>query len=171
LPPFLKNSRKNPKPTARQLPARGSWPHCQSRAKGKSEKAPLPYDLTTLQRDANRLLGYTAQQTLDYLQSLYEKKICTYPRTDSRCLTDDMEAQVPAIRKSWRRGHLRLSANRQLVNAAQICNSKKVSDHHAVIPTMSAGKATFPSSPRGTGNPETGCPPACHVRLRPLPLC
>ena len=56
----------------------------------KTEKAPALYDLTTLQRDANRLLGYTAQQTLDYVQSLYEKKLCTYPRTDSRFLTDDM---------------------------------------------------------------------------------
>ena len=60
--------------------------------KEKSEKAPALYDLTTLQRDANRILGFTAQQTLDYLQSLYEKKLCTYPRTDSRFLTDDMES-------------------------------------------------------------------------------
>ena len=58
--------------------------------KEKSEKAPALYDLTSLQRDANRILGYTSQQTLDYLQALYEKKLCTYPRTDSRFLTDDM---------------------------------------------------------------------------------
>lgn len=63
----------------------------------KTEKAPALYDLTTLQRDANRLLGYTAQQTLDYLQSLYEKKLCTYPRTDSRYLTDDKEGGVNAL--------------------------------------------------------------------------
>ena len=63
----------------------------------KTEKAPGLYDLTTLQRDANRLLGYTAQQSLDYLQSLYEKKLCTYPRTDSRYLTDDMEGGVNAL--------------------------------------------------------------------------
>ena len=56
----------------------------QVECKDKSEKPPALYDLTTLQRDANRLLGYTAQQTLDYLQALYEKKLCTYPRTDSR---------------------------------------------------------------------------------------
>ena len=62
--------------------------------KEKTEKAPALYDLTSLQRDANRLLGYTAQQTLDYLQALYEKKLCTYPRTDSRYLTDDMEDKV-----------------------------------------------------------------------------
>jgi len=65
--------------------------------KEKSEKAPALYDLTTLQRDANRILGFTAQQTLDYLQSLYEKKLCTYPRTDSRFLTDDMESGVPTV--------------------------------------------------------------------------
>jgi DNA topoisomerase-3 len=115
--------------------------------KEKSEKAPLPYDLTTLQRDANRLLGYTAQQTLDYLQSLYEKKICTYPRTDSRCLTDDMEAQVPAFVKVA--ASICGISEPAAVNAAQICNSKKVSDHHAVIPTLSAGKADVSVLPAG----------------------
>mgnify|MGYP000075016888 CR=1 FL=1 len=55
----------------------------------KTENAPRLYDLTALQREANRSLGYTAQQTLDYLQALYEKKLCTYPRTDSRLLTED----------------------------------------------------------------------------------
>ena len=62
----------------------------QVERRDKSEKPPALYDLTTLQRDANRLLGFTAQQTLDYLQNLYEKKLCTYPRTDSRYLTSDM---------------------------------------------------------------------------------
>lgn len=65
--------------------------------KDKSEKPPALYDLTTLQRDANRLLGFTAQQTLDYLQSLYEKKLCTYPRTDSRYLTSDMADSLPEL--------------------------------------------------------------------------
>ena len=69
----------------------------------KSEKPPALYDLTTLQRDANRLLGFTAQQTLDYLQNLYEKKLCTYPRTDSRYLTSDMAASLPEL--------VRLTAN------------------------------------------------------------
>ena len=63
--------------------------------KDKAEKPPALYDLTTLQRDANRILGFTAQQTLDYLQSLYEKKLCTYPRTDSRYLTSDMADGLP----------------------------------------------------------------------------
>ena len=65
--------------------------------KEKLEKPPLLYDLTSLQRDANRILGFTAQQTLDYTQSLYEKKLVTYPRTDSRYLTDDMREMLPAL--------------------------------------------------------------------------
>ena len=106
--------------------------------KEKSEKAPALYDLTTLQRDANRILGFTAQQTLDYLQSLYEKKLCTYPRTDSRYLTDDMENGVPAV-AACAAGILGVSVGD--VFSKQVCDSRKVSDHHAVIPTMAAGEA------------------------------
>ena len=106
--------------------------------KEKSEKAPALYDLTTLQRDANRILGFTAQQTLDYLQSLYEKKLCTYPRTDSRFLTDDMESGVPAV-AACAAGILGVSVGD--VFSKQVCDSRKVSDHHAVIPTMAAGEA------------------------------
>ena len=69
----------------------------QVERKDKTEKPPALYDLTTLQRDANRLLGFTAQQTLDYLQNLYEKKLCTYPRTDSRYLTSDMAEGLPVL--------------------------------------------------------------------------
>lgn len=115
--------------------------------KEKTEKAPAPYDLTTLQRDANRLLGYTAQQTLDYLQALYEKKLCTYPRTDARYLTDDMESTIPslvAVAAAICEADAPVS-----VNAAQICDSKKVSDHHAVVPTASAGKADTSVLPIG----------------------
>lgn len=103
--------------------------------KEKSEKAPTLYDLTTLQREANRALGYTAQQTLDYLQSLYEKKLCTYPRTDSKFLTDDMKGSASDI--------VAISADilalvsPHNINADKVCNSKKVSDHHAIILTKS----------------------------------
>ena len=113
--------------------------------KEKTEKAPALYDLTTLQRDANRILGYTAQQTLDYLQALYEKKLCTYPRTDSRFLTDDMAPSVPA--------YVAVAAalcgvdTPKEINAAQVCDSKKVSDHHAIIPTVSAGNAELDALP------------------------
>lgn len=115
--------------------------------KEKSEKAPALYDLTTLQRDANRTLGYTAQQTLDYLQALYEKKLCTYPRTDSRYLTDDMEASVPDYVAAAAK-LCGLAAPGE-INARQVCNSKKVSDHHAVIPTLSAGSADLDALPLG----------------------
>ena len=114
--------------------------------KEKTEKAPALYDLTTLQRDANRLLGYTAQQTLDYLQALYEKKLCTYPRTDSRFLTDDMQNKVSELAAIAAE-----IAGKPLgeVNAGQVCNSKKVSDHHAVVPTMTAGSADLSALPAG----------------------
>lgn len=115
--------------------------------KEKSEKAPALYDLTTLQRDANRLLGYTAQQTLDYLQSLYEKKLCTYPRTDSRFLTNDMEGTVPAL-ASVAATICGADAPEKL-NAGQVCDSAKVSDHHAVVPTSVAGKADSSALPAG----------------------
>ena len=115
--------------------------------KEKAEKSPSLYDLTTLQRDANRLLGYTAQQALDYLQSLYEKKLCTYPRTDSRFLTDDMEASVSALVSVA--AAVCETAIPAKVNAGQICNSAKVSDHHAVVPTVSAGNADVSSLPVG----------------------
>lgn len=115
--------------------------------KDKSEKAPALYDLTTLQRDANRILGYTAQQTLDYMQSLYEKKLCTYPRTDSRYLTDDMENTVPKT-VMLSAALCGLTATEQ-IQSAQICNSKKVSDHHAIIPTISAENVNPDELPAG----------------------
>ena len=115
--------------------------------KEKHEKAPALYDLTTLQRDANRLLGYTAQQTLDYLQALYEKKLCTYPRTDSRFLTDDMLPSVPAI-VSCAGGIC--GANLPVsMHPAQVCDSKKVSDHHALLPTIRAGEVDLDALPIG----------------------
>ena len=119
---------------------------CENRAtvtrierRERSEKPPALYDLTSLQRDANRILGYTAQQTLDYLQALYEQKLCTYPRTDSRFLTDDMEEKVPAYVAAA--AAVCGLAEPAHVNAGPVCDSKKVSDHHAILPTLSAGRA------------------------------
>lgn len=114
--------------------------------KEKTEKAPALYDLTTLQRDANRLLGYTAQQTLDYLQALYEKKLCTYPRTDSRFLTDDMQDKVSEL--ATIAAEIAGKAMGE-VHAGQVCSSKKVSDHHAIVPTMTAGSAGLSALPAG----------------------
>ena len=113
----------------------------------KTEKAPALYDLTTLQRDANRLLGYTAQQTLDYLQSLYEKKLCTYPRTDSRFLTDDMLDGVNAL--VLLAAHICGTEPPSSLIPAQVCNSKKVSDHHAIVPTTAGGEADLGALPAG----------------------
>ena len=116
-------------------------------SKEKTEKAPALYDLTTLQRDANRQLGYTAQQTLDYVQSLYEKKLCTYPRTDSRYLTDDMADSVNAV-VICSAGICDEAAPPEVLSR-QICNSKKVSDHHAIIPTLVVGETDINALPAG----------------------
>ena len=118
----------------------------------KKEQPPKLYDLTTLQREANRLLGYTAKQTLDYAQSLYEKKLLTYPRTDSRYLTSDMAetascvihlaAKLPPFDK--------ISNFYPLVEA--MVSDKDVSDHHAIIPTMEIEKADIKALPLGERN-------------------
>ena len=105
------------------------------------------YDLTTLQREANRELGFTAQQTLDYLQALYEKRLVTYPRTDSRYLTDGMAAAVPEL-VSVAAKLLDVDAPVD-VNAEQVCDSSRVTDHHAVVPTASAASANLAALPEG----------------------
>ena len=117
--------------------------------KDKSEKPPALYDLTTLQRDANRLLGYTAQQTLDYLQNLYEKKLCTYPRTDSRYLTSDMADSLPDLVQITA-GMMSFTAGMELhCTADQVINDWKVTDHHAVIPTRSLCETDLSGLPLG----------------------
>ena len=117
--------------------------------KEKTEKPPALYDLTSLQRDANRVLGYTAQQTLDYTQNLYEKKLVTYPRTDSRYLTEDMAAMLLDL------VHLTFNSfpvdgvENVPVNAKQVIDNKKVTDHHAIIPTKELQKCNFAELPKG----------------------
>lgn len=115
--------------------------------KEKNEKPPQLYDLTTLQRDANRLLGFTAQQTLNYAQSLYEKKLITYPRTDSRFLTEDMAASLPGLVSAVAGA---FSVGEAVpVHAEQVINNSKVSDHHALLPTASMVQADFLALPAG----------------------
>lgn len=115
--------------------------------KEKQEKAPALFDLTSLQREANKRLGYTAQQTLDYTQSLYEKKLVSYPRTDSRYLTDDMEASLPnLIAKAEKVSGLKPTETQ---DHHCVINSKKVTDHHAIIPTASVDKADLSELPNG----------------------
>ena len=132
LPGFsAASSRMDNKGTAEQLRQAcegGMATVKQVERKDKTEKPPALYDLTTLQRDANRLLGFTAQQTLDYLQNLYEKKLCTYPRTDSRYLTSDMAEGLPVLvnlvanAMPFRKG-IAISCD-----AAAVINDKKVTD-------------------------------------------
>ena len=122
----------------------------KSECKERSERPSALYDLTTLQRDANRLLGYSAQQTLDYTQALYEKKLVTYPRTDSRYLTEDMAAGLPGLVMDTAaafgfRGAIP-------VHAKQVIHNQKVSDHHAILPTQSVAGADLSSLPVGEAN-------------------
>lgn len=98
----------------------------------KKNKPPALFDLTSLQREANRMFGYTAKQTLDYTQSLYEKKLVTYPRTDSRFITEDMKDSVFTL--------LPIADNPAAYDVNRIINNKKVSDHHAIIPTKQSLK-------------------------------
>lgn len=107
--------------------------------KEKITKPDLPFDLTTLQRECNKYLGYSAKQTLDYAQSLYEKKLITYPRTDSRCLTEDMITST--INNIL--GQNDFDTQRIKV----IFNSSKVTDHHAIIPTVSSMSEDLSSIP------------------------
>ena len=109
----------------------------------KTEQPPKLYDLTTLQREANRLFGFTAKQTLDYAQTLYEKKLLTYPRTDSQYLTDDMLPTVESLVSGlWDKVPFAKGLNIS-PQFDRILNSKKVSDHHAIIPTAEFAKQGF----------------------------
>ena len=118
--------------------------------KEKAESPPQLYDLTALQRDANRLLGFTAQQTLDYAQSLYEKRLITYPRTDSRFLTEDMAASIPGLVMDT--GKAFAVEEPFPIHVQQVINGSKVTDHHALLPTKSMAKADLAALPAGERN-------------------
>lgn len=115
----------------------------------KKVQPPKLYDLTTLQREANRLLGFTAQQTLDYTQSLYEKKLVTYPRTDSQYLTDDMEENALLVVGAVNSMFPEMSIKGSEPDIKRILNSKKVSDHHAIIPTVEITNMDLKALPGG----------------------
>lgn len=118
----------------------------------KTERPPKLYDLTTLQREANRLFGYTAQQTLDYAQSLYEKKLLTYPRTDSRYLTSDMgETAVHVIHLVAQIPPFDACAGFSPEVAGMISN-EGVTDHHAIIPPAEIGRVDMDPLPSGERN-------------------
>ena len=118
--------------------------------KEKAESPPQLYDLTALQRDANRLLGYSAQQTLDYAQSLYEKRLITYPRTDSRFLTEDMAASLQGLVADTGKA---FAVEEPLpIHVQQVINGSKVTDHHALLPTKSMANADLAALPAGERN-------------------
>lgn len=115
----------------------------------KSVAPPKLYDLTTLQRDANRIFGFTAKQTLEYTQSLYEKKLVTYPRTDSQYLSDDMEDTAGAVIGAIYQALLFEEQTGKVPDVQKILNSKKVTDHHAIIPTVEIAAAELSAVPDG----------------------
>ena len=126
---------------------------CTSVTREKKTVAPLKlFDLTSLQREANRIYGYTAKQTLDLAQALYEKKLLTYPRTDSSYLTDDMggtAAQIAALLA----GKLPFMQGADFTpEISRLLDSKKVSDHHAIIPTMELTKTDLAALPESERN-------------------
>ena len=132
----------------------------------KTTAPPKLYDLTGLQRDANRLLGFTAQQTLDYVQSAYEKKLCSYPRSDSRYLPSDMAAGLPGLVRAVAGvvpfsvgivsssaddgvGHVDVGHAGLPINTAAVINDQGVSDHFAIIPTAAMATADLSALPKG----------------------
>lgn len=115
----------------------------------RTVQPPLLYDLTTLQRECNRIYGYTAQQTLDYVQSLYEKKLATYPRTDSRYLTEDMQAAASSL-VLWLRENMPFGKGcAGEPDIGRVTDGSKVTDHHAIIPTAEIRRADLSGLPSG----------------------
>lgn len=118
----------------------------------KTAAPPKLFDLTSLQREANRIYGYTAKQTLDLAQALYEKKLLTYPRTDSAYLTDDMGETAAGIIKVLCEKLSFMAGANFSPDIARVLNSKKVSDHHAIIPTMELAKTDLSALPESERN-------------------
>lgn len=122
--------------------------------KEKAENPPPLYDLTTLQRDANRLLGYSAQQTLDYVQSLYEKQLTTYPRTDSCYIADEDEEMLEELAEELEDflGFVSEDADDDVPRTRRTVNRQKVTDHHAILPTRSMLQADLDALLKGERN-------------------
>ena len=126
---------------------------CVSLTREKKTAAPPKlFDLTSLQREANRIFGYTAKQTLDLAQSLYEKRLLTYPRTDSSFLTDDMGGTAAGIIALLCEKLPFMAGADFTPEVAKVTDSKKVSDHHAIIPTMELAKADPDALPESEKN-------------------
>ena len=122
------------------------------RKKTYRDKPPKLFDLTTLQRDANRLFGFTAQQTLDYAQSLYEHQLITYPRTDSRYLTIDMQEKIIPLAEQLAAALPFMEGMQLNLNATQVIDDSKVTDHHAIIPTSKVERSMLDTLSQGERN-------------------
>lgn len=132
---------------------KGKTAVCTSITSEKKEALPPKlFDLTALQKEANRIFGYTAKQTLDLAQSLYEKKLLTYPRTDSNYLTDDMKETAEAVIFVLLSKFSFMQGIKLVPEITGLLNSKKVSDHHAVIPTMELEKTELSLLPESERN-------------------
>ena len=114
----------------------------------KNINPPKLYDLTTLQREANRYYGFTAQQTLDLVQTLYEKKLLTYPRTDSQFITDDMEDTARQVISIVCRQLPLFSGVSVTPDIARVTDNSKVTDHHAILPTVQLEKQEVSALPQ-----------------------
>ena len=126
---------------------------CVSLTREKKTAAPPKlFDLTSLQREANRIFGYTAKQTLDLAQALYEKQLLTYPRTDSSFLTDDMGDTAAGIITLLCEKLPFMAGVGFTPGIAKVLDSKKVSDHHAIIPTMELAKTELAALPESERN-------------------
>ena len=122
---------------------------CSVEKQVKTIQPPRLYDLTTLQRECNRIYGYTAQQTLDYVQSLYEKKLATYPRTDSQYLTKDMQATAASL-ILWLRDNMPFGKGcAGEPDIDRVTDDSKVTDHHAIIPTVEIARTDLTELPSG----------------------
>ena len=113
----------------------------------KKTSPPKLYDLTSLQREANRFFGYTAQKTLDMLQELYEEKMVTYPRTDSQYVTEDMKETVKMLAEGMTDFLPFLESGQIRGNIDRVVNNAKVSDHHVILPTKEAMEKAWEDFP------------------------
>ena len=140
--------RQDDEAAARQMKAacEKSQAVCTSLKKEKKTAAPPKlFDLTALQREANRLYGFTAKQTLDYAQALYEKRLLTYPRTDSKYITSDMEGSTKELITGLCAALPFMQGVKLQADLARICDNSKVTDHHAILPTAEFVKTGFSS--------------------------
>jgi len=121
----------------------------------RTKKTVLPpklYDLTALQREANRIFGYTAQQALDCVQALYEKSLCTYPRTDSRYITGDMQDSIPRLAAKISAVFPPFNCLDLASNVGQIVDDSSVNDHHAILPTIQIADCNLDALPSAERN-------------------